>query len=205
MSRNVVSCTQPGGQWNDFELIPTVQIESQHSIGAPTSRDFPRFVIISQISRPDSEVFSDDIKKRARLEKNDPLQKDFENFVPKGFTTSQIHVLCANVVNFSRPEIGKAVRYLPDKKKQKSSRCLALASARIAPKICRGQRQTMHSECSKFHQNRFTSGGVIAERVNTVQTRHKVFQILGEASASSPSKYVWRRNSTKSLSYFVQF
>jgi len=33
----------------------------------------------------------------------------------------------------------------------------------------------------------FTSGGVIAERVNIVQTRHKVFAILGEASASSPS------------------
>ena len=34
----------------------------------------------------------------------------------------------------------------------------------------------------------FTSGGVIAERVNIVQTRHKVFAILGEASASSLSK-----------------
>jgi len=54
-------------------------------------------------------------------------------------------------------------------------------------KICQGQRQTMYSECPKFHPNRFTSGGVIAERVNTVQTRHKVFPILGQASASSPS------------------
>jgi len=32
---------------------------------------------------------------------------------------SQIHVLCANFVKFGRPEIGKVVRYLPDKKKQK--------------------------------------------------------------------------------------
>jgi len=35
-------------------------------------------------------------------------------------------------------------------------------------------------ELPKFHSNRFTSGGAIAERVNTVQTRHKVFPILGE-------------------------
>jgi len=110
------------------------------------------------------------------------LREDFENFVPKGFTISQIHVLWANFVKFGRPEIGKVVRYLPDKT-QKSARSPALASARIAPKICR----TIYSEYLKFHPNRFTSGGVIAERVSTVQTRRKVFPILGEASASSPS------------------
>jgi len=27
--------------------------------------------------------------------------------------------------------------------------------------------------CHNFHPNRFTSGGVIAKRVNTVETRHK--------------------------------
>jgi len=50
------------------------------------------------------------------LEKNDPLHEDFENFVPKGFTISQNHFLCANFVKFGRPEISKVVRYLPDKK-----------------------------------------------------------------------------------------
>jgi len=63
---------------------------------------------------------------------------------------------------------------------------------RTAPKICQGQRQIMQP---KLHPNRFTSVGVIAERVNTIQTRHKVFPILGEASASSPSK----ENTTVSL------
>jgi len=63
----------------------------------------------------------------------------------------------------------------------------AAASARIAPKICQGQLQAIDSEIPKFHPNPFTSGGVIADRVNIVQTRHKVFAILGEASASSPS------------------
>ena len=43
-------------------------------------------------------------------------REDFENFVPKGFTTSQNHVLCANFVKLGRPGTGKVVRYLPDKK-----------------------------------------------------------------------------------------
>ena len=173
------------------ELIPTVQtlhMESQHSIGAPSCRDFPRFVIISQISRPEVGSLSRCYQKTCAFGKNDPLPEDFENFVLKGFTISQIHVLCANFVKFGLPEIGRVVCYLPDKKEtKKSARSLPLASARIAPKICRGQRQTMYSQCPKFHPNRFTSGRVIAERVNTVQARHKVFPILGEASASSPS------------------
>jgi len=64
------------------------------------------------------------------LGKNDPLQEDVENFVPKGFTTSQNHVLCANCVKFGRPEIGKVVRYLPDKKKQKNRLAVSLCSDR---------------------------------------------------------------------------
>jgi len=76
------------------------------------------------------------------LEKNDPLREDFENFVPKGFTMSQNHVLCAYFVKFGRPEIGKVLRYLPDQKSKNSARAPAVASARIAPKICQGQLQT---------------------------------------------------------------
>ena len=71
--------------------------------------------------------------------------------------------------------------------KKNSARCPALASAGIAPKICQGQFQTIYSECPKFHPNPFTSGGVIAERVNTVQACHKVYPIPSEAVASSPS------------------
>jgi len=75
------------------------------------------------------------------------------------------------------------------KKNKILARTDAASSARIAPKICQGQLQTIYSEFPKFHPNPFPSGGVIAERVNIVQTRHKVFAILGEASASSPSNY----------------
>jgi len=91
-------------------------------------------------------------------------------------------------VKFGRPEVGEIARYLMDKKNTILARAAAAASARIAPKICHGQVQTTYSEFPKFHPNPFTTGGVMAERVNIVQTRHKVSAILGEASASSPSK-----------------
>jgi len=44
----VLSRAELAVQGNDFELIQTVWMESQHSIGAPTRHDFPRFVIISE-------------------------------------------------------------------------------------------------------------------------------------------------------------
>jgi len=182
MSRKVLPCTEPASQANDLELIPTVRMESQHSIGAPTCHHFPSFVIISDKSRPE-------VGNRGRWSRfsgKDPLRVNIQK-MPKGFTASQNHVLCANFVKFGWPKIGKVVRCLPDKKNKVSERSLAFASARIAPKICRGQLQTIYTEFSKFHPNLFISGGVIAERVNIVETLHKVFPIslLGEASSSS--------------------
>ena len=70
---------------------------------------------------------------------------------------------------FIRREIGEIVRCLRDQNKNKiSAVSQPAAMARTAPKICYGQPPTMYSECSRFHPNRFTFGGVIAERVNTV-------------------------------------
>jgi len=114
-----------------------------------------------------------------------PLRANFQKIIPKGFTMSQNHVLCANFVKFGSPEIGKVVHCLPDEKNKTSARSPALASAQIAPKICQGQLQTVYSEFPKFHPNPFTSGGVIAECVNIIETCHKVFPILGKASSPS--------------------
>jgi len=50
--------------------------------------------------------------------------------------------------------------------------------------ICPGQLLTI-AECSRFHQNRFTFGGVIAERVNTTKKRRKVNSIFRWSLASS--------------------
>jgi len=90
-------------------------------------------------------------------------------------------VLCSNFVKYSRREIGEIVRCLPDEKKI-SLGSPSVATARIAPKICQGQPSTMYSECSRFHPNRFTFDGVIAEHVITAKTRHKMNAIyLAEA------------------------
>jgi len=43
-----------------------------------------------------------------------------------------------------------------------------VATARIAPKDLPGPAPTFGSYYSRYHPNRFTFGGVIAERVNTV-------------------------------------
>ena len=75
----------------------------------------------------------------AFFEKKVPLQANLHKCFPKGFVASQIHVLCAIFVEIGRSEIGKVVRYLPDKNTS-SPRSLTLASARIAPKISQGQR-----------------------------------------------------------------
>ena len=56
-----------------------------------------------------------------------------------------------------------------------------VATARIASKICQGQPKTMRSQCCRFHPNRFTFGGVTAERVNTVFCPVQYFHDLPEA------------------------
>ena len=102
---------------------------------------------------------------------------------PRGSTS-----FCANLVKFGRPEVGEIARYLMDKKQNFCSHSRRRFCADRAQNLP-GQLQTIYSEFPKFHPNPFTSGGVIAERVYIVQRRHKVFAILGEASASSRSKY----------------
>ena len=120
-----------------------------------------------------------------------PLTGKFSEMFFKCPTEDTDTSFCVNFVKFGRPEVGEIARCLMDKNKI-SARPPAAASAWIAPKICQGQLQTIDSEFPKFHPNLFTSGGVIAERVNIVQTRHKVFAILSEASASSPSNNHWK-------------
>jgi len=82
-------------------------------------------------------------------------------------------------VKSGQQEIDEIVRYLPNKKNKISSGSPAVATAQIAPNICQGQPPTMCSKCARFHPNRFTFGGVIAERVNTAKMRRKVNPILG--------------------------
>jgi len=90
----------------------------------------------------------------------------------------------------------EVARCFPDKEKQNfgslSRSCFAADRARNL----RGPAADNVLRVPKFHPNLFTSGGLIAERENTVQTLHKVFPVLGEAIASLPSKNLLNSNTS---------
>jgi len=83
-------------------------------------------------------------------------------------------LLCSNVVKFFRREIGEIVRYLPDKKQTFGSFSNCRYCADCAQNLP-GPAPTFGSQGSKFHPNRFTFGGVIAEHVKAVLLAHGVF------------------------------
>ena len=71
---------------------------------------FHRSISLGSYRRMKSEV----VREEVGFWKKRPLAGRFENFAPKRFTISQIHVLCANFVKFGRPEIG-CIIYLTKK------------------------------------------------------------------------------------------
>jgi len=77
------------------------------------------------------------------------------------------------------------VRYLPDQKIRLTD---PLSLLRRSRQKSAAAAETMHSESSRFHAHRFTFGGVIAERVYTVETHHKVFPVFVCSLASSRIK-----------------
>jgi len=92
---------------------------------------------------------------------------------------------CANLVKFGRPEVSEIARYLMDKKNFGScSRCRLCADraqnlSGTAPSNILGVPQ-IASKSVHFRRS-------FSRMCDHVQTRHKMFAILGEASASSPS------------------
>ena len=82
----------------------------------------------------------------------------------------------------TRRQISKVVRYLPDKKKFRLAVQLSVLRG-SRPKSARASLLEC-AQWSRFHPNRFTFGGVIPERVNTVKTRRKVNPIFGWSVAS---------------------
>ena len=164
-------------------------MESQHSAGVPTCHDFPRFVIISEKSTPElgnrwrkSPTFWGFLGKR-------PLMGKFSQMfskAPAERTEARLFVQISwNLAD--RKSVKSRVIYWT--KKQKfgwRSRCRFCAyRAQNLPGTAPNHRLGVPQISFKSVH----SGGVIAERANIVQTRHKVFPILGELSASSPSKY----------------
>ena len=117
--------------------------------------------------------------------KNDFLRGNFCNSVPKVFISTR-STCCVQISwNFAEEKSVKSCVACLTKKKQNLPGYPAVATRRIAPKICQGQCPKMCSECSRFHPNRFTLSGVTAERVNTAKRRRKVNPIFGGGLSSS--------------------
>jgi len=68
---------------------------------------------------------------------NDPLPKNFQNSVSKGFIAKPIDMLCSNFVKFGRREMAYLTKNSPVS--------AALATTPITPKNCQGQPQTTYS------------------------------------------------------------
>jgi len=181
MSRKVLSHMDSAVQGNDFELIPTVRMESQRSIGEPTCHDLSRFVIISEKSR--LEVGNCWRWSRFFGEKR-PLKGKFsKNYSERIHHVTESHLVCKfREIWLTGNRQSRALFTW-----QKNNFCKVSRSRFCADRAQNLSGPAPNNKSSQISSNPFTSGEVLAERVNIVETRHKEFPILGEAS--SPSKY----------------
>jgi len=123
-----------------------------------------RFLSVIYISAMITHCRKFTAKRSLRFLEKRPLMVIFLKILLRKFTwRHQSMLLCWNVVKLCRREIAEIVRYLPDKKQNFSQ---TVATKRIAPKVCQGQPPTHN--VPNFIQNRFTFGGVMAERVTAV-------------------------------------
>jgi len=111
-----------------------------------------------------------------------PLTVKFSKFRCESFhrNTDWRVVLCSNFVKFGRREIGEIICGLPDKRRQQ--KFVWLSSYRYGTdraKNLPGPALNMYSECSRFHQNRFTFGTVVAR----TPPKHAVKSIKYSAEA----------------------
>jgi len=167
------------GQGNELQLIPTVKMETRHPIegpfGSKLSSIYNRCGVMGAWSRKSLIFFA----KISGFGKTTRCGKMFEILFQKNSPPHRS--TCCVQISWNLADVKSVkscVAYLT-KTNKKSPGSPAVAASRIALKIRQDQSRTMHSECSRFHPNRFTFGGVIAESVNTVKTRCKVNPIFG--------------------------
>ena len=182
-----VSCTECTGHGNDFEFIPIVEIKTRIPIEGYFVSEFAAICnhcrVLLAWSRKTLKIFQKFYF--IFFGKTTPYGKIFFKILFRKFSSRHRSVCCVQISwNLAKGKLVKScVAYLAKKKILPGSP--AVTSARIAPKICHGQPPAMYSECSRFHPNRLTFGGVIAEHMNTAKTRRKVNPIFGWSLASS--------------------
>jgi len=181
MWRNVIPCDQPAVQENDFELISTVTMESRHSIDGTTGCEFSSIYIVGELWGLKSEVVERFPKKLPFWKKSTPYGEIFKILFQKDSSTTCCVQISWNLAD--RKLVKSRVAYLTKKTKFRFALSLSLLR-QSRPKSARASGKQCTQSAPNFIQ-------IIAERVNTVhfQMRHKVFPVLGEATASSPSDH----------------
>jgi len=79
---DVVPCIDSAVEGNDFELIPTVKIESGHPVEGSFGREFSSSISLGSYRGLKYQV-EDFGEKFASFEKNDPWRENFKNSVLK--------------------------------------------------------------------------------------------------------------------------
>ena len=170
-------------QGNDFELIPTIKMQTRNPVEIYFGRDLTAICyhcgVLATWNRQKLKIF--DIF-AFFLEKR-PIMIKFSKFCSESLRRDiWSTLLCAKFVKIVRREIGEIVRWLPEQKINTiSAPSQTVVTARITPKVCHGQPPIFGSQNSKFHPNRFTFGGVIAGRVKAVLCALWVNPILAKA------------------------
>ena len=155
-------------QWNDFELILTVKMETRHPAEGLFSSEFPAICNHCGVMAAWSHKMLKFCKKILHFfKKATHYAKTFKILFQKFSSRHRSTLLCSDVVKFVQWEICDFMRSLPDKKQFSLPLKLSLLR-RLRPKIFHGELPTMYSKRSRFHRNWFTSGGVIAKSVNIV-------------------------------------
>ena len=154
------------------------KMETRHPIGGSFGSEFPvisnHCVVMTAWSR---KTWKCCVQFFVFFGKTTLYGKIFKMLFRK-FTSRHRLTLCSNVVKFVWREMLKSCVIYVTKKTTFAAASQTVATARITLKICQDQPPTFGSHCSRFHPNRFTFGGVIAERVNTVLLPRRVYSMI---------------------------
>ena len=106
-----VSCTDHTGHGNDLKLTPMIKMKTRHPVQVSFGNEFlsiNNYCRVMAAWRRKTLTNSFNAKTLKSFNffcvsfwKNDPLWKNLQNSVPKGFIATLIHMWCANFVKFS--------------------------------------------------------------------------------------------------------
>ena len=190
-----LSCTPRTFQGNYYDLILTVKMETRNYVEGYFGSEFRVTCNHCRVMAVWSRKTWKFVEEFLRFfRKKRPLMVKFSKFCSESFHRDIDRRCCVQISwNLADGKSEKSCVIFQTTKHEISTASQTFATAWIAPKICEGQPSTMYSECSRFHPNRFTFGGVTAERVNTAKLPHNVNSIFGWSLAS---KGIITRSST---------